>query len=83
MLDIFLFIVVELVAMIVGAFGWSQIIGSFQNFNAGRIFTILLWIFIIVGVRYLCIHFFPNQIIALYIGYGLTLIFTLQAGKIE
>ena len=83
MLSFLLFIAVYAATTIIGAVGWPQIVGSIRQFYPARLFTIVLWLAILGGGWYLCNHFFPSQIIALCIGYGITLVLTLREDKIE
>ncbi len=78
------FIVVAVIAWIVGVFGWSQIIGSLQNLSArkGLLFTMLLWIVIMGAGAYVAIVKFA-AVWPLVIGYGIALVQTLSAGRIS
>lgn len=77
------FFVVFMAARFLGAIGFPQIVGSLQQFKPYRLFTIILWGAIIAGGWYAVKRFVPDCIIALYFGYGWSLIDTLRAGKIE
>jgi len=82
-----LFLVVLAGAYFIGVFGFCQIIGSLQNILVrppmATVFTTVLWIGILLGVFFLVKHFLNSQIIALYIGYGISLVMALRAGKIS
>ena len=73
-------------AFVVGTLGlgWSQIIGSLQNFTQrkGLLFTIVLWLAIMGVGAYFAIAKFDG-LIPLLIGYGVSLVMTLGKGKIE
>lgn len=77
------FIIILVLAFLVGSFGWSQIIGSLQRGLRGPfLFTFFLWIAIIAVGAYFAIAKFEG-LIPLLIGYGASLIFALKQGKIE
>ncbi len=78
------FIIVLLIAWLVGVFGWSQIIGSLQNLSIRKslIITLVLWIVIMsVGAYFAILKF--NSIWAMIFGYLLSLIQVIRSGKIE
>lgn len=68
---------------LLGVWGWAQIVGSIQQFKLWRLFTIILWAAILFGGWYACQRWRNEDIIALYIGYALSLFHILRAGKIE
>ncbi len=78
-----LLIVVLAVARIAGAIGFPQIVGSVQRFEPARIFTIILWLAILAAGWYTVHRFFPGGMIALYLGYGWSLVDTFRAGRIN
>ena len=82
-MSVLLFCIVWIVSAAIGGLGWSQIVGSIQQFYIGRLFTITFWGVILFIGWYLCNRFLPGQIIALYIGYDITLFLTLGEGRIE
>ncbi len=77
------FIIILVLAFLVGSFGWSQIVGSLQRKLRGPfLFTFILWLAIIAVGAYFAITKFEG-LIPLLIGYGASLIFTIKQGKIE
>ena len=66
-----------------GVFWFCQIIGSIQTRQSGFLLTILFWVVILAGAYLLARRFASSQIIALYFGYGISLIQSLGAGKIR
>ena len=81
-MEILIFIVVLAVA-----FGFCQIIGSFQNFHIRGVgmtaFTIILWAVILIASFFAAKSFFADQLIAYYIGTGASFLMSLKAGKIQ
>ncbi len=86
-MSIILFIVVLIVTYVVGVFGFSQIVGSLQNFSsrgAGlSLLTIVLWGAILVGSFFLMKNLVPDQSVAYYIGMVASLVSVLSSGKIQ
>ena len=84
-MGIFMFLVIAVIAFIVGVFGFSQIIGALQNISwrPGLIVPMLLWMAILVGGVWLELHLFPGHPIPLIIGYVVSLIVVLSSGKIQ
>lgn len=80
----FKFIIVIIVAWFIGVWGWCQIIGSIQNiFTRKRLlFTLFSWIVIMIAGAHVAIYVFDSWQ-ALLIGYGISLLQVLSAGKIE
>ena len=78
------FIIIAVVAFVVGAFGWAQVIGSLQNIGVSKRFliTLLIWLIILGAVAYTAIVFFDG-LWPLCISYAATLLMVLSAGKIE
>ena len=83
------FIIILVLAWVVGVFGWSQIIGCLQRIPSRKgglvgmlMFTLLLWIAIMGVVAYFAIAKFDG-LVPLLIGYGISFIMTIRAGKIE
>ena len=84
-MGIFMFLVIAVIAFIVGVFGFSQIIGALQNISwrPGLIVPMLLWIAILVGGVWLELRLFPSHPIPLIIGYVVSLLAVLSSGKIH
>ena len=80
----FKFIIVAVISLIVGAFGWAQIIGSIQNIRHRKylLFTLILWTTIMAGGAYLAIVTF-DSLWALVIGYGISFVQVISVGKVE
>lgn len=78
-----LWFVVLGLSYVFGVFGFCQIIGSIQTRQRAFLLTILLWVAILVGIYFSVRHFLPKQIIACYVGYGISLAQSLAAGKIQ
>ncbi len=68
----------------VGAFGFPQIVGSLQNIRTMPLWyvTIIIWTIILLFVGFLAFHFLPKYKLFFIIGYVVSFIMTLQAGKI-
>lgn len=75
---------VTVAAWFLGVWGWCQIIGSLQNvwYNKRLIFTLVLWLCIMGVGAYVAIAVL-DCLWALVIGYVLSLLQALRAGKIE
>lgn len=69
----------------IGVLGFTQILGSIQHARrrgAGvTIFTILLWLAILIGIAFLVHEKFREQIVAYYIGTGISLLQSLKELK--
>lgn len=82
-----LFIVTGVVAYLLGAFGWAQIIGSLQNVKtrgAGlTLFTVIFWAAILVGSYFLMRAVVPGEKIAYFLGLAISLVLVLRSGKIQ
>ena len=78
-----LWFVVLFLSFVVGVFGFCQIIGSIQTRQRAFLLTIVIWGAILVGGYFIVRRFLPNQMIALYVGYGISLLKSLTAGKIQ
>ena len=82
-----LFIVTGVVAYLLGAFGWAQIIGSLQNVKtrgAGMtLFTVIFWAAILVGSYFLMRAVVPGEKIAYFLGLAISLVLVLRSGKIQ
>jgi hypothetical protein len=82
-----LFIVTGVVAYLLGAFGWAQIIGSLQNVKtrgAGMtLFTVIFWAAILVGSYFLMKAVVPGEKIAYFLGLAISLVLVLRSGKIQ
>lgn len=81
-MQILLFIIVLFCSFLVGAFGFSQIVGSikyFRTFNpASALITILLWLAILGFGAFAVINWLNNCWIALVIGYVASFIMSLS-----
>ena len=78
------YIVVLVVAWLVGVFGWAQIVGSIQNLKVRkmRIFTMIVWILIMgVGAYFAIVTF--DSLWALIIGYLISFIQVIRSGRIQ
>lgn len=80
----FKFIIVAVIAWLVGVFGWAQIIGSIQNIRIRKnlLFTLILWTIIMVAGSYFAVATF-NSAWALVVGYGISFVQIIRSGKIE
>ena len=84
-MGILVFLIVAVVAFVVGVFGFSQIIGALQNISwrPGLIVPMLLWIAILAGGVWLELYLFPGQPLPLIIGYVISFLAVLSSGKIH
>lgn len=86
MLTYIVWLVVLGVAFTIGVFGFAQIIGSLQNIRSRGIgktlFTIILWVLILGGALMFGMNKFPQYKLAMYIGYGISFVRILFAGRI-
>lgn len=86
MLTYIIWLVVLGVAFTIGVFGFAQIIGSLQNIRSRGIgmtlFTIILWALILGGTLMFGLNKLPQYKLAMYIGYGVSFVKILLAGKI-
>lgn len=78
-----IWILILAVSYFIGVFGFCQVIGSIQHRQRGFLFTIVIWVVILGGIYLLAKFFVPNKLTALYVGYGIALVQSLLAGKIE
>ena len=78
-----LLVVVFCASYVVGVIGFCQIIGSIQTRQRAFLLTIVIWVAILVGGYFIVRRFLPDQMIALYVGYGISLLKSLTAGKIQ
>ena len=78
------FIIIAVVCWLIGAFGWAQIIGSLQNIAVRKILyiTIILWIAIMGIGAYFAVTKFDG-LVPMLVGYGISLLQVLKAGKIS
>lgn len=78
------FIIVATIAWLIGVFGWAQIIGSIQNLRVRKnlLYTLILWIVLMALGAYCAIITF-NSLWALIVGYAISFIQIISAGKIE
>lgn len=77
-------VLITVIAWIIGVFGWSQIIGSFQNLDRRKslFLTLIMWVLILGAVAYVAIVKFNGQI-PLIIGYAISFIQVKAQGRIE
>lgn len=78
------FIIVAVIAWLVGVFGWAQIIGSIQNLKIRKnlLFTLVLWIVLLSSGAYFAIVTF-DSLWALIVGYAISFVQIISSGKIE
>ena len=78
------FIIVAVIAWLVGLFGWAQIVGSIQNLRIKKylLFTMILWAVIMAAGAYFAIITFDSTW-ALVVGYGISFVQIIRSGKIE
>ena len=78
------FIIVAVIAWLVGVFGWAQIIGSIQNLKIRKnlLFTLVLWIVLLSSGAYFAIVTF-DSLWALIVGYAISFVQLISSGKIE
>lgn len=78
------FIIVAVIAWLVGVFGWAQIIGSIQNLKIRKnlLFTLVLWIVLLSSGAYFAIVTFDSPW-ALIVGYAISFVQIISSGKIE
>ena len=78
------FLIVAVVAWIIGVFGWAQIIGSLQNIKerSGLVITMILWIAIMGVAAFLAVAKL-GKLWSLIIGYGISFFQVIRSGKIE
>ncbi len=78
------FIIVAVLAWLVGVIGWAQIIGSLQNLYIRKnlLFTLILWIVIMALGAYFAIVKF-NSLWALITGYIISFVQICSAGRIQ
>ena len=78
------FILIAVIAWLVGVFGWAQIIGSIQNLRVRKnlLFTLILWAIIMSVAAYFAIATF-NGLWALVVGYSISFIQIISSGKVE
>jgi hypothetical protein len=82
-MQVFLFILVAVVAFVVGIFGFAQIIGSLRTRQKRFMLPILLWLVILVGEFFLARLIVLDYMKAFYIGTGISFIIMLLQKKIE
>ena len=82
-MQIFLFIVVTVVAFVVGIFGFAQIIGSLRTKQKNFLLPIIIWLAILVGEFFLARLIVINYMNAFYIGTGIAFVIILLQKKIE
>ncbi|HHX23737.1 MAG TPA: hypothetical protein GX723_06970 [Thermoanaerobacterales bacterium] len=82
-MQVFLFIVVAVVAFVVGIFGFAQIIGSLRTRQKNFLLPIIIWLAILVGEFFLARLIVINYMNAFYIGTGIAFVIMLLQKKIE
>lgn len=82
-MQVFLFIVVAVVAFVVGIFGFAQIIGSLRTKQKNFLLPIIIWLAILVGEFFLARLIVVNYMNAFYIGTGIAFVIILFQKKIE
>ena len=82
-MQVFLFIVVAIVAFVVGIFGFAQIIGSLRTKQKNFLLPIIIWLAILVGEFFLARLIVINYMNAFYIGTGIAFVIILLQKKIE
>ncbi len=82
-MQVFLFIVVAIVAFVVGIFGFAQIIGSLRTRQKNFLLPIIIWLAILVGEFFLARLIVINYMNAFYIGTGIAFVIMLLQKKIE
>ena len=82
-MQVFLFIVVAVVAFVVGIFGFAQIIGSLRTRQKNFLLPIIIWLAILVGEFFLARLIVINYMNAFYIGTGIAFVIILLQKKIE
>ncbi len=78
-----LWFIALVISYVVGVFGFCQIIGSIQTRQRAFLLTILFNAAVLVLVYFGIRRFLSEQITALYIGYIISLIQSLSAGRIR
>lgn len=78
------FILIAVIAWLIGVLGWAQIIGSIQNIRTRKnlLFPLILWISIMVAGAYFAIMTFDSMW-ALVVGYAISFVQIIRSGKIE
>lgn len=78
------FILITVIAWLLGILGWSQIIGSIQNLRVKKnlLFTLILWAIVMATAAYFAIATF-NGLWALVVGYSISFIQIISSGKVE
>lgn len=82
-MSIVLWIVLLVVSYAIGVLGFTQIIGSLQTRQKNFLVPLLVWLVILVGIYFAARKLLPDKMLALYAGYGISLLQTLFAGKIQ
>lgn len=78
------FIIIAIIAWVLGVWGWAQIIGSIQNIRMRKnlLFALLLWVLVMAVGAYIAIATF-NSLWALVVGYAISFFQIILSGKIE
>ena len=76
-----LFVLVLVGAFILGAFGFSQIIGTirFKGYVKTPVFTFLFWLIILGFGAFAVLYWLNDSKIALFIGYGISFLSSLRS----
>ena len=78
------FLVIAIISWLIGLFGWAQIIGSIQNLNCKKNFKVILFLWsIIVIAAAIIICILLKGKVPLLVGYFISFIQVVRAGKIE
>lgn len=76
------FIIILVIAWLLGVFGWSQVIGSIRTKQNGFVVTIIIWLAILGVGAYFAITKFGG-IVPMVIGYVISIIVVLGQKNIE
>lgn len=82
-MGIVLWILLLAVSYFAGVWGFAQIVGSLQTKQKNFLVPILVWVVILAAIYFAARGLLHSEMSALYIGYGISLIQILLAGKIQ
>lgn len=78
-------IIILFFGLVVGIFGWAQIVGRFQRVRTSSLIvtvvSVVIWVGIMAGCYLASAHF--GYQVAMLIGYGVGLVIILFQGRIE
>ena len=79
-MEYLIFILVLIGAFILGAFGFSQIIGTikFREYAKTPVFTLLFWLILLGFGAFAVLYWLNDSKIALFIGYGISFVLSLR-----